>query len=314
MKKNGFLGLSSLAWSILLGLLFHTSSYGQIYVTNYQSGLAGTGTVTKLSGSGSVIGSPFISGLYAPYDVAISGNDLFISNTGSGGTGQSFIGKYTSTGSTVNASLVTGLSGAYGLAVSGNNLFVTNDNKVGLYDATTGAAINSSLITTGLTGAFRIVLTADNLYVVSINGSDGIVGKYTLSGGIVNASLVSGLGLSYGMAVAGNRLYVTNYLNPGAGTVGVYDATTGSAIDTSFITGLSGPLDITEYGGVLYVLHGGGISKYDSLTGTPMGTFSTTGGTPTGIAIVPEPSTTLLIALGLPCLFWYRRHLFLRKG
>ncbi|MEI7463518.1 MAG: PEP-CTERM sorting domain-containing protein [Candidatus Taylorbacteria bacterium] len=48
------------------------------------------------------------------------------------------------TGAAINSSLISSYCNS--IAVSGNNLYVGNYNGVGLYDATTGAAINSSLI------------------------------------------------------------------------------------------------------------------------------------------------------------------------
>jgi DNA-binding beta-propeller fold protein YncE len=57
----------------------------------------------------------------------------------------------------------------------------------------------------------------------------------------INANFITGLSFSTGftgpsgIAVLGNRLFVTNF---GGGTVGEYDATTGAAINANFIAGL----------------------------------------------------------------------------
>ena len=48
----------------------------------------------------------------------------------------------------------------------------------------------------------------------------------------------------YGLAVSGNSLFVAllGGATPGAGAVGQYDATTGSAINANFIQGLTEPV------------------------------------------------------------------------
>src|SRR6202011_4248144 len=80
---------------------------------------------------------------------------------------------------------------------------------IGEYDATTGAAINPSLVS-GLNSPFGIAVSGANLYVAN-NGS-GTVGEYNATtGAVVNASLVSGLGNVLGTVVSGENLFVSNY-------------------------------------------------------------------------------------------------------
>ncbi|MDQ2867044.1 MAG: hypothetical protein M3R59_01320 [Verrucomicrobiota bacterium] len=60
-------------------------------------------------------------------------------------------GKYTTGGHTINGSFLSGIITGGWLVVTGNNLYVDQgsgdaSDSIGLYDATTGATINSSLV------------------------------------------------------------------------------------------------------------------------------------------------------------------------
>ncbi len=78
----------------------------------------------------------------------------------------------------------------------------------------------------------------------------GIVGAYTLAGGTLNATLVSGLGFPVAAVVSGGDLFVVDNEN---GTVGEYDATTGATINASLISGLADPKGIAISGSMLFV-------------------------------------------------------------
>jgi hypothetical protein len=93
--------------------------------------------------------SPLIGGLFAPYNLAISGNTLYVSQDYSG---SSWVGTYTTSGAVLNAKFITTTPvGAFGLAISGNHLFVSSGQDLGTgvaeYDATTGALVNANFIT-----------------------------------------------------------------------------------------------------------------------------------------------------------------------
>src|SRR6266404_2908203 len=72
------------------------------------------------------------------------------------------------------------------------------------------------------------------IYVTNYNGSSnfmGPVGEYdSTTGATINATLVSGLSQSQGIAVSGVNLFVTDAGdgNPGHGTIREYNATTGA--------------------------------------------------------------------------------------
>ena len=110
------------------------------------------------------------------------------------------VGEYNATtGATINSSLVSGLSSPVGIAVSGANLWVTYGNTIGEYNATTGAPVNASLVS-GLNSPRGLSEYAGNLFVV--NNQNGTIGEYNaITGATVSASLVSGLNGPYGIDV-----------------------------------------------------------------------------------------------------------------
>jgi len=110
----------------------------------------------------------------------------------------------------------------------------TTNGRVGVYDATTGATINTSLIS-GLGGPSGIAVSGGYIYVSRFN--EGLVGKYdAVTGATVNATFISGLNHPFGIAVSGSDLYVSNFYD---NKIGLYNAITGAAINASLITGVS---------------------------------------------------------------------------
>jgi DNA-binding beta-propeller fold protein YncE len=84
---------------------------------------------------------------------------------------------------------------------------------------------------------------ADNIFVTNQGQGNGTIGEYTTSGATVNASLVTGLSNSYGIAVSGSDLFVTNVTGANSGTVGEY-TTSGATVNASLISGLNEPVGI----------------------------------------------------------------------
>ena len=62
-----------------------------------------------------------------------------------------------------------------------------------------------------------------------------------ITGEVNRGQLIAGLNDPLGLAVSDNVLFVANI---NIGTVGEYDATTGAAINATFITGLNIPVGI----------------------------------------------------------------------
>jgi len=167
-------------------------SGGHLFVVN------GSG-VGEYTTSGALVNPTLVSGLFLPIGIAISGTNLFVTDTnGTVGT----VGKYTTSGATVNAALISSTTQKLpeGIAVSGGNLFVgdTFTNTISEYDATTGAPVNSPLISS-LSGPNFLTLSGGNLFVT--NFGNGTIGEYTTSGATVNASLVSGLNVPRGIVI-----------------------------------------------------------------------------------------------------------------
>ena len=157
--------------------------------------------------------------------------------------------------------------------------------KVGEYDPTTGAPINSSLITTGLVAPYALALSANSLFVADY-GHQRVSEYDAFTGTLINASFISVISPK-GLLVSGNSLFVAS----GTGSVGVYDATTGAAINANLITsGLSDPWSMALLGNSLYVSNrspnNSAVGKYDASTGAVINaTFITGIYTPFGLAV-----------------------------
>ena len=121
-------------------------------------------------------------------------------------------------------------------------IYVANHvgSSIGEYDASTGSAINSSLVSVGTDGFYSVAISDNDLYVSSgdITTGNGSIGVYNATtGAAINSSLISLPNVLYAMTLSGNTLYIANGNN-----VGVFNATTGAAINASLISsGLSGP-------------------------------------------------------------------------
>ena len=247
----------------------------------------------------------FISGLGAPWGLAIRENTLFVADAGYGQ-----VGAYNATtGATINTGFITGLNFPTGVAVSGNILYVASyaafggDSVIGIYNARTGYPINPYLITgLGSHGAFAVATLGNNLYVTFPFGN--VVGKYNAkTGATINANFISVndpfgiVAVGGGLADSGGTLYVVSYgyAESGAGTIGTYNGRTGATINSDFITGLTEPyfaarlgfdLFVTNYGGPVY---GGVVGKYNAFNGYTINSlFLLNFGFPTGIAVRSE--------------------------
>lgn len=256
---------------------------------------------------------------------------------------QGLVFKYDTNG-TQDGSFFLNISGAaYGAALSGSNLYVLNGNggPVGLYNATTGAAINANFIT-GNIGGEGLAFFGNNLFVP---GSDGIEEYAATTGTSIRAGF--GFASSAGMAVLGNNLYVSvgttvAELDATTGTliksgfitglsptafgvaasgnsvfvavypdhVGKYDATTGAAINTNFITGLNQVEGLAVSGNDLYVVefNRGAVGKYNATTGAAINTNFIHGiANVTSVAVAipaPAPLLTTVEAHNQMVVFW----------
>src|SRR5271166_6737806 len=127
--------------------------------------------------------------------------------------------------------LLVGMAALWAIPRSARGqIYVSNGfDRVGKYDATTGAAINANFIT-GLSQPTGLALSGNNLFVADY--SNNSVGKYdATTGATINADFITGLQSPLALASSGNILFVAYDR-----TVGKYDATTGAAINANFIT------------------------------------------------------------------------------
>jgi hypothetical protein len=305
---------------LVIALVMSSSTVvqAQIFEANI-NGFVNDGTVSEYSTSGTLINSSVLTGLYEPFGLVASGNDLFVSESNGPGT----VGEYTTSGGTVNASLITGLGFSRGIASFGSNLYVASSNgTIGEYtiDATNGTVTSSNAsLVTGLSDPFNLALSGTDLFV--LNAGNNTVGEYTTSGQTVNASLISGFTPS-ALAVSGGYLFVVNQTN---GTIGEY-TTSGATINASLVTGLPGgdyglavsgsELLVSQYGNAQLNAGSGSIYQYniDAAQGTVTSSntsFITGLYEPRDIAFAtPEPSTWAMLLGGLGLLaFCYRRKL-----
>jgi hypothetical protein len=125
------------------------------------------------------------------------------------------------------------VSGFYdGLTITGGHVFAINgsvsNGGIAEINALTGA-VESPHLVTGLYDTFNI--TTDGTYLYTSSYAGGTISKFTLSGQIVNANLVTGIpDGANGLAVTGGNLYVADIFD-----VLEYNAATGAYIRT--ITG-----------------------------------------------------------------------------
>lgn len=208
--------------------------------------------------------------------------------------GNSSVSKFNLNGSVINASFIAGLPfGFPDIGILGNNLYISGpaSNSVGLYDAVTGSAINTSFIT-GLSSPTDLAISGGNVFVS--NGFSFNLGKYdAATGSTVNASFLSGR--PYGaIALSGNLLFVAVTLPDTTGTVVKADAITGTIISSSFTAPTSSTSSaLAVFGNSLFVVDPGSgpgsgtVNKYDATTGALL-TPSFIGGlsNPSGIALL----------------------------
>ncbi len=205
------------------------------------------------------------------------------------------------------------------MAASGGDLFVGEFNgTVAEYDASTGAAVNTSL-TTGATNLQAVAVSGSSLYVQS--GNSGIL-KYNLSGGTATQVgsgplIATGDGGDFGLFATSTDLFVPNF---NTGAVAEYD-TNGNLITSTLLNAGAGVNSIFVVGSTLYVdnFFTGVVGEYT--LGSTAGTI--TSSTPdlfteadganaspqefTVLSATPEPSSYALAAIGGMFFVWLVR-------
>jgi hypothetical protein len=265
-----------LALALLAGL--GSVARAQVYVGN----AAGNDhTISKYTTAGATVTSPFIQPSQYASGLAVLGSSLFVADAVN-----FVIMKYSTDGSLVHGSFITSpnVTMPQGLAASGSYLYVASfgGNKVGKFNADTGAVVDANLIT-GLGGPWAIAIDGSTLYVSLFNS--GKVGKYMTDGTVVNASFIT-VSSPAGIGVWGSYLFVMT-----ANDIRKYNKTDGSLVDANFLTGLSSPTNLAISGDYLYVTCQGenAVRKYSLPSGTEVGNPLISAGLNAPFSIAVEP-------------------------
>lgn len=170
---------------------------------------------------------------------------------------------------------------------SGQAVFVASTTgSVTQYNAA-GTVVGGFGVSGMSNGLYDIDVAGGYLYAMSANA--GVIGKCTIDGAVVNASLISGLSSPQTFEIYNGNLYVTTYQG-GTWGIAVYDSA-GTVINGSFITGLPQPRALAFNAGILYFVKfgaegAGSVAKYDANTGALInGSFITGLNYPSSIAI-----------------------------
>ena len=212
---------------------------GKLFVVN-----SATGTIGEYDAeAGTALNPALIMGLHGRVGIAAFGDNLFVTSAAT-----HRIDEYSATtGQLIQLGFVMGLKlkGPAELTVAGGNLFVVNSTasknseSIGEYNATTGATVNSSLVT-GLHGRVDIAVSGTNLFVTNV--PKGSIDEYdAVTGALLTAGFVTELHGPSDIAVFGGDLFVTDAQHQ---SVNMFNATTGMS-EGAVLTGLHGPQGIT---------------------------------------------------------------------
>ena len=227
-------------------------SGGDLYVASGNLSNVGEYTLSGATVNESLVTLPSLTG---PNGMAFAGNNLLISNEGNDD-----VSEFNATTGAVENRFFVNPGGIPGdLAISGNDLYVMTlfggtqttpfSYGVGEYDATTGAAINSSLVTGlpytyGSGGGGHMTLDGNDLFVTL--GTGTVEEFNATTGAAVNTGLITGLASPEGITAYDGDLFVVTFGTFNtlfSGQVGEYTAS-GAVVNASLVTGLNGPFAI----------------------------------------------------------------------
>lgn len=178
------------------------------------------------------------------------------------------------TGATLNANLITGLSGPDAITIARGSVYVATNTP----DATNRYSLTGAPLAIPFISGYGadLEITGDDVFMPTFFQT---VGKFTSSGTVVDDTFITSPALldhPGDIVRSGNTLYITV---EGNGSVATYNATTGTAINTSFITGLSSPASLALVNNVLYVANFGSdsIGVYNATTGVVINASFITG-------------------------------------
>jgi hypothetical protein len=154
-------------------------------------GLIGEYTLGSTPGTIASSKPKLVTGVDDAGSVAVNGSDLFLTDYALG-----TVDEFTTSGVKIADPLVAGLARPEDVVDVGGDLFVTEytGDCIGEFDASNGATIKQFLVS-GLSGPWGLAASASDLFV----NNAGKVSEYTLQGGLVNPSLITGLASPQGV-------------------------------------------------------------------------------------------------------------------
>lgn len=159
--------------------------------------------------------------------------------------------------------------------VAGTTLFIAaaGNNDVYQYGISTGV-LNSTVISTASSYPYGMALVGTTLYVTTgANGTGDSLISYNITTGSKIATLATGLSNPWGIALSGSDIFVAQ---SAANEISEY-TTSGTLVNAAFVTGVTKPLGVTIYNGVMYVTASGTVSTYNATTGAVINSSFITG-------------------------------------
>ena len=134
-----------------------------------------------------------------------------------------------------------------------------------------------------LLGVLMGTLAKAQIFVSNLSSSGYSVSEYNFDGSVINSNLISGSGESYGMAIAGSDIFLTN---ASAGTIGEY-TTSGQVVNADLISGLNLPQGVAISGDDIFVTNAetGVVGEYTTSGQTVNADLITGFQQPSGVAV-----------------------------
>jgi len=308
MKKIKSIFLPAIVAGVATLLVSSLASADNVFISNN-----GGDSISEITGS-NMPTTIIDTGLDSPTGVAIYGNDLYVANNGTS-MDAGYIQEYSlATDLPVGSPIVSNLVGPRGITFdSAGNLYVADQGNGTVIEIPTGTT-NEEILATGLNAPNGVVDYNGVLYA-TLGGSSQIV---TIADGSANPLVTSGLNSPNGIAIDGGNLFVVSHLSNQVLAFTTSGGALGSAVAAPYQSSLSGPKTIAvDSMGDFYVEDNGDetVTEYSS-TGVLLQVYSTNSdGNPafngSGFivtqAVVPEPTTYVLMLTGLALLYFRNR-------